>query len=109
MLDDLAAEEALGLELTEQNEYVEQQRADRIVVLAAGDGHGRLPGELRPVAAGQVGQGEERFPDIGRPVVQRRRQRRFSGGDLRRMVLHKPYAAAAEALGLEMPEALAFL
>ena len=66
--------------------------------------HGRLPRQFRPVAAGQVGERQQRLPDVRRPVIQPLRQLGPGGGNLLRVVQHKAQALAPQRDGVELQE-----
>ena len=70
-LNDGAAEEPVGIGEDEGDTDIEEQRADGVgFVGGRGETDGSLAGGLRPMAAGEVGEDEERFPDVGGAVVQ---------------------------------------
>ena len=72
-----------------------------------GQGLGGLASEVGPITAREVGEGKERFPDIGGTVVESGRQGGLGVGDIGAVVEHKAGAAAAEVGGVEVAEALA--
>ena len=64
--DQVAGEEAVGFELDEADDGVEEQAADGAGVFGAvGEGDGGLAGAFGPVAAGEVGNGEEGLAGVG--------------------------------------------
>src|SRR3954468_24631311 len=71
-------------------------------------GEGGVPRESGPMTAGQIGQGEEGFPDIGGAVVEFRREFGSSCGDILGVVFHKTSAFALELKSLETAEAFTF-
>jgi len=76
--DNVACEEAIFVGKDEDQPDVEQQRRGGAVFLrAGGEGDGRGAAFFGPVAAGDVGDGKERFPDVGGAVVQARRRLGF--------------------------------
>src|SRR5262249_28033362 len=58
----------------------------------------RLARQLRPMPARQVGQREERFPDIGGPVVQFAWELRAGIRNCLRIITHDAGASALECL-----------
>jgi len=70
-------------------------------------GRRRLAGGLRPVAAGEVGQDKERFPDVGSAIVQTVRDLGPGGRDELFVVEDEAPALVAEGLGVEVAEAFA--
>src|SRR3954469_22501636 len=94
------------------------QESERTISEEADDGvrflslrvkvEGGISRKSGPVAAGEVGQGEEGFPDIGSAVVEFRRELGSRRGDRLGVVLHKTGAFALELKSLEAAEAFTF-
>ena len=103
----VAAEDAIGAAADEQEEDVEEQGANGAVVLGTGgETEGGLTGEGRPVCAGEVGEGEQGFPDVGGAVVEAGRKVRGGVGDGLVVIEDEAGALAAEGGGVEISEAL---
>ena len=107
-LDKALAEDAVGFVGREEEEDVQEEGADRVGVLAGGgEGDGGLAGQLGPAAAGEVGDGQEGFPDVGGAVVEFGRDLGLSGGDGGGVVTDEAGALLLERVRVEVSEAFA--
>lgn len=109
-VDEVAAEEFVGFEFDEGNEDINEQRANgRCIRDAGGDVQSGVAGELWPIAASEVGEDEEWFPNIGGAIVQGGWGWRPGGGDGLVMIADKTAALATEDDAIEVAKAVANL
>src|SRR5690349_7874395 len=98
---------AVGFAGGEYDKEVEEQRADGALVLTArGEGDGGLAGGFGPVATGEIGDGEQWFPDIRGAIVDGRKIG-LGGSDGGGVVLNEADALTAELFGIEFAESFA--
>src|SRR5689334_17698627 len=87
---------------------VQEKRSDRASVLSrSAKADGGLSGGLRPVADGEVGQDEQRLPDVGSAIVQFGRDLGLGGCDAGGMLLDEMEAAFFEGRRIEIPGTVA--
>ncbi len=105
-LDQVVAEKSVGLELDEEHENIEEQSAGGIDFAGGGrDADGGLAGEVGPVAAREVGESKEGFPDIGGAVIESARGFGLGVGDLCGVVVDEADAFSLEVGGFEVAKA----
>ena len=107
-LDEVATEHSVLLGEDERNGDVQQQGGDGIGIAGArGKGQGGLASGLRPMTASEIGEDEERFPDVSSAIVEASGAFGSSGGDGVRVVGDELEALVADREGVEIAEALA--
>lgn len=106
--DQGAAEGARGAQVDEGDHEVQEEGAAGVGFLGAGtEGFGGLTGQLGPTAAGEVGQDQERLPDVGGVVVEFGRHVGPGVGDGLGVVLDEAGALGFQVAGLEVAQAVA--
>jgi hypothetical protein len=105
-LDQDMAEKAVGLELDEEQEDIEEQSGGGIDFAGGGrDADGGLAGEIGPVAAREVGESKEGFPDVSGAVIEFTRWFGLGIGDLYGVVGDEAGAFSLKVGGLEVAKA----
>ena len=78
-----------------------------MVLSACHEGNGGLTGEDGPLAAREISEDEEWFPDIGGAVMKGWRNNRRGAADLRGMIENEAGAFFAELASIEISQAFA--
>ena len=106
-INHLMTEHAIRTGLGEEEEDVQQELRDWALFLGGdGQANGRAARRLGPMAAREVGQGEEGLPDVRSTVIQVGGKGRLSGGDGVGVVDDKACALTREAGAIEFSESL---
>ena len=107
--DDVAAEDAVGVGGEHEGADVAEEVTDegKFVLVGGAEFEGGLARDCGPVAAGEVGDGEERFPDVCGAIVEGARDIGPGAGDGVAVLVNEGGAAFAEFDGVQLPEALA--
>src|SRR5438270_1978024 len=80
--DEIATEHAVDLADAEGNENVEEEGGDGVAIVGGGgQSDGGVTGTFGPFGPGEIGEHEQRFPNVGRAVAERLRDRGTSAGN----------------------------
>src|ERR1043166_6405747 len=91
----------------ENDENVQEERGDGIALLGASpQADGGLAGQFGPLTAGEVGESEQRLPDVGGAVVEGGRYLVAGRGDFGGVIRDEPKALLFEGGGVQFPGAV---